>query len=401
MLMRALLVLCLLVQNAICWAAPKQASHDVRWERKWLAPRDWPLRLHVALRQEDGGAEVERRLLEISDPGHPSFRKHLDGGEIAQLSTPGQGSVHAVESWLWKHGLLKGAALSGGVFEIDATVRDAEKLLNTTYFVFSDGTQDIVRTDLFYLPDEVVWHIDFVTPTTFFPPVTKSSALGGPSMRLAHARKSREEVLEDRTACKANDYVTPSCIRQAYKIDYAAKPDRTTFGIYGTEAASFNPKDLQTFLQRYNRGAAAARPSFQILGNGDPAESTTVGSRFETALDTQVAIGLAWPTRGVFYHKGGVFGPDAGTTYDHFVQFLQELITNRTETLPSVISFSESMPENQMDPAYARRLCNMMAQVGARGITLLFSSGNNGPNGDQPTGMFEELSRPRFRHLFH
>lgn len=380
-------VLLLLAQEAFCAAVPKKAGRDARWERRWLAPRDWPLRLHIAVRQEDGGAEVERRLLEISNPAHASFRRHLGPGEVERLSTPGQGSVHAIESWLWKHGLLKSAALSGGIFEIDATVHAVEKLLNTTYFVFSDGTQDVVRTDLFYLPDEVSPHVDFVTPTVSFPPVAKTKTLGGPSMRLAHAKKSREAVLRDPAACKANDYVTPSCIRQVYDIDYTAKPDRTKFGIYGTEAASFDAKDLQTFLTRYNPEAATAQPSYHIVGNGDPAESASIASRFETALDTQVALGLAWPAQGVFYNKGGVFGPQAGTTYDHFVQFLQELLNNKTEALPSVVSFSESMPEDRMDPAYARRLCNMMAQVGARGITLLFSTGNNGPNGDQPTGM--------------
>lgn len=386
----------LLAQAASCWAAPKQAIRDARWQRRWLAPRDWPLRLHIALRQEDGGAEVERRLLEISQPGHPSFRKHLGVGEVARLSEPAQGSVHAVESWLGQHGLLKGVALSGGIFEIDATVREAEKLLNTTYFVFSDGTQDAVRTDLFYVPDDVAHHVDFVTPTASFPPFSTSGTARSHSTRHARVRQSEEQVLGGRAACKADDYVTPSCIRQIYNIDYTAKPDRTRFGVYGTEAASFNRGDLQTFLQRFNPEAAAARPSYDVVGTGDPAESGSIASRFETALDTQTALGLAWPAKGTFYNKGGVFGPDKGATYDHFVQFLQELINNRTEPLPSVVSFSESMPEDMMDPTYARRLCNMMAQVGARGVTLLFSSGDNGPNGDQPTGTHNAIFEPEF-----
>ena len=56
----------------------------------------------------------------------------------------------------------------------------------------------------------------------------------------------------------------------------------------------------------------------------------------------------------------------------------------------------ESMPENMIDSAYARRLCNTMAQVGARGVTLLFSSGDNGPNGDQPTGNHKNILDPEF-----
>jgi tripeptidyl-peptidase I len=188
--------------------------------------------------------------------------------------------------------------------------------------------------------------------------------------------------------------VTPTCVRQAYDIEYNAEPNRTTFAVYGTEAASFSPTDLQTYLSRYNKPAAADHAAYRVVGNGDPDEDSDLTAKFETALDTQTLLGLAWPAKGVLYRNGGVFGPNPGSTYDPFVQFIQELITNTT--VPSVVSFSESMPEAMMDENYARRLCNMMAQVGARGITLLFSSGNNGPNGDQPTGTHDKVFEPEF-----
>lgn len=115
---------------------------------------------------------------------------------------------------------------------------------------------------------------------------------------------------------------------------------------------------------------------------------------FKTHLDTQTSLGLAWPAKGVLHNLGGVFGPNPSQTYDHFVQFLQDLIHN--ETVPSVVSFSESMPEDQVDPAYEQQLCSMMAQVGTRGVTLLFSSGDNGPQGDQPSGKHEAIFEPEF-----
>lgn len=63
--------------------------------------------------------------------------------------------------------------------EVNATIRQAEKLLNTTYFVFSDGRDEIVRTELFHLPDHLNYHIDFVTPTTMFPrPAIKNASNG-------------------------------------------------------------------------------------------------------------------------------------------------------------------------------------------------------------------------------
>jgi tripeptidyl-peptidase-1 len=175
----------LLALEATAGAVGKTAFREHGWRRKLLAPRDGPMKLHIAVRLEDGGQEAERKLLEISDPNSPSYRQHL-GPEAAYLSTPGQGSVHAIEYWLWKYNLLGNSSLFGGIYSVDTTVRTAERLLNTTYFVWSDGSQDVVRTERFYLPDEVVGHIDFVAPTTTFP---KAASVGWPS-QLARGKFS-------------------------------------------------------------------------------------------------------------------------------------------------------------------------------------------------------------------
>ena len=164
----------LLALEATAGAVRKAAFREHGWERRWLAPREGRMKLHIALRQEDDGREIERRLLELSDPESPSYRQHLGADQAAYLSTPAQGTVHAVESWLWQYGMLNDASLFGGIFEIDTTIRGAERLLNTTYFIWSDGTQDVIRTELFYLPDNVAGHIDFVTPTTGFPKARNS-----------------------------------------------------------------------------------------------------------------------------------------------------------------------------------------------------------------------------------
>ena len=386
----------LLALEASSEPARKAAFRDHGWERQFIAPRDGPMRLHIALRQEDDGHEIEKQLLDLSDPNGTRFRNHLSADQTMYLSTPARFSVHAVEFWLWKYGLLQDASLFGGIFEIDTTIRGAERLLNTTYFTWSDGTRNIIRTELFYLPNDVAAHVDFVTPTIAFPrrATSRRPKQLERDFPTSHRGAQAQVLNEVRASCGANSYVTPTCVKQAYDINYEAKPNRTTFAVYSTEAASFNAGDLHTYLQRYNPEAATANAEYQTVGNGDSNEDSGNAAKFETALDTQTLMGLAWPAQGILYNKGGVFGLSPGQTYDPFVQFLQELITSKT--VPSVISFSESMPEDMMDPAYARRLCNMMAQVGSRGVSLLFSSGDNGPNGDQPTGPHNKIFQPEF-----
>ena len=270
----------------------------------------------------------------------------------------------------------------------------AETLLNATYFVYGDCFHNFTRCEQYNVPAHISTHLDFITPTTQFP-------ITGPRRRLSldvenPSRLAKRQQAND-DPCEGSVYITPACITKTYNVNYTASPNRTSFAIFGTEAASYSASNTQDYLQQFNPAAAAAKPQFQVIGSGDPDDGTPgIGSTFEVALDTQTSLGLAWPASAVFYNTGGVFGPSSssGKTYDRFVQFLQDLINN--QTVPSVVSFSESIPEDMMDPAYAQRLCTMMAQVGMRGISLLFSSGNNGPNGDVPTGTHKMIFEPEF-----
>ena len=51
------------------------------------------------------------------------------------------------------------------------------------------------------------------------------------------------------------------------------------------------------------------------------------------------------------------------------------------KSLPQVISTSYGDDEQTVPLAYAKRVCNDFAQLGARGITLVFSSGDGGAGG--------------------
>ncbi|EME38878.1 hypothetical protein DOTSEDRAFT_139747, partial [Dothistroma septosporum NZE10] len=317
------------------------------------------------------------------------FRQYLSSDELSGLSAPSKHSLQRVEEWLRQHGVWPEAHLSNGMLEIETTIMQAEKLLNASYSFFSDGKNDVIRTELYHLPEDVAEHIDFVTPTTVFPKPDDKQAI------LLETRTRSADTLQKRASCGPLDDTTPECIRQVYGINYTAQPNRTTFAVYATEASVYNPNDLERFLEQYNKPAAAARPSYIIDGTGDPANGEGgIGAKFETALDTQVFLGLAWPAQGVLYDRGGVFGPKAGQTYDNFLQFLMELRT--IPDPPSVVSFSESQPEDLFDSDYANRLCIEMAAIGLRGVTLVFSSGNNGANGQDGNSQHKSVFEPNF-----
>ncbi|KAK3676887.1 hypothetical protein LTR78_003091 [Recurvomyces mirabilis] len=305
---------------------------------------------------------------------------------IRTLLRPDVAQLDDVSVWLQSAG-LDAKVIRSNTFQVSTTIGEAESLLNATYHIYTNGERSTVWTTSYTLPEPLNKHIEFVTPITAFPFVRNFPFKSPEALKVSN--------LQQRVNCGSSDYTSPNCIRQVYNITYTAQPNRTTFAIYATEAASYRKADMDKFLRTYNPPAAAANPQIRVVGTGDPKDgSPGITGAFETHLDTQTAFGLAWPAQGVLYNLGGVFGPTPGQVYDPYVSFLQDLLTN--ETVPSVVSFSETTPNDMVDPAYARSVCNMMRDIGSRGVSLLFSSGDNGPQGDQPTGKHSIVFEPEF-----
>lgn len=73
--------------------------------------------------------------------------------------------------------------------------------------------------------------------------------------------------------------------------------------------------------------------------------------------------------------------PDAATTTDTnepYLVWLEHLLSQPDEDLAKVISTSYDDGEQTVPLSYATRVCNDMAQIGARGVPLLFASGDEG-----------------------
>jgi tripeptidyl-peptidase I len=75
--------------------------------------------------------------------------------------------------------------------------------------------------------------------------------------------------------------------------------------------------------------------------------------------------------------------PDSLTTTDSDEPYLDWVnYILGTENIPQMISTSYGDDEQTVSKAYAVQVCNQFAQFGARGVSLLFSSGDNGVGAD-------------------
>lgn len=99
-----------------------------------------------------------------------------------------------------------------------------------------------------------------------------------------------------------------------------------------------------------------------------------------------LTVGISWPTPLTAFSTGGlnpVFKPDAFTTTDSDEPYLTwvNYVLSQSD-LPQVISTSYGDDEQTVPYSYASQVCNQFAQLGARGISLLFSSGDEGVGAD-------------------
>jgi len=186
-------------------------------------------------------------------------------------------------------------------------------------------------------------------------------------------------------------FTTLDCIRKLYgTIDYVPQAtEKNGVGITNYLNETNKRSDVQLFLETFRPEAVAYANEFPIVvianGNNDQGGYTAAqvadGKNIEGDLDAEIVIGISYPTKMTSWVTGGSppFIPDLNTPTDTNEPYLTWLtyVLNQP-SLPQVISTSYGDDEQTVPYSYAKRVCAGFAQLGARGISVLFSSGDFG-----------------------
>ncbi|KAL8914343.1 MAG: hypothetical protein Q9172_007103 [Xanthocarpia lactea] len=381
-------------------------SHHVprKWTRIGEAPANHVIHLEIALKQNQFD-ELERHLYEVSDPDHHRYGQHLKFDEVNDLVKPAEDSLKLVHQWLRDHGIgedrLNYSPAKDWV-KLSLPIAHVERLLNTKYAVYKhvDGSH-VVRAPIWSLPTHLHKHIDTIQPTnSFYRAAPKKSNImpvaddeqDMPDPPVLQRIKATNPSLNSTVAQACNvSAVTPLCLRTLYgTINYKPKvPGKNKVGLTNYLAETSNRSDVFLFLNQFRPEAAQAAFQFRIevIANGDnqqtPNNATQLaaGKNLEGNLDAETILGISYPTPLIAYNTGGSppFKPDDNTatnTNEPYLVWVQYVLAQRN--LPQVISTSYGDDEQTVPEAFARRVCNEFAQLGARGISLLFASGDDG-----------------------
>ncbi|KAJ5115896.1 hypothetical protein N7456_000244 [Penicillium angulare] len=328
-------------------------------------------------------AAFEQSVIDLSTPGNPGYGQFMDLEQVRQLVRPSADVSNQILSWLNSENISPDSIeLSGNWISFQAAVSQAELMFKTEFYYYNSDTNDdrILRTLEYSVPSQIQPYIQLIQPTTRF----------GDFRPLRSEQSEPVPATEADFSAPCGTVVTPDCLRDLYGLyNTTAYPDtRNRLGIAGFLEEYGRHNDLYNFQRVYAPNQTDA--SFDVVSiNGGQNDENSGHESVEASMDLQYSISLAYHALATFYTTGGrgPLVPDGDqpnvneSSNEPYLEQLHYLTNLPDSDLPAVITMSYGESEQSVPRAYATATCNLFAQLGARGVSIIFSSGDAGPGG--------------------
>jgi len=201
---------------------------------------------------------------------------------------------------------------------------------------------------------------------------------------------------------------SPLCLRTLYgTLNYV--PSSSAAGAGGNVSVALvnylgqvnNRSDVEIFLSRYRPEAVSGAHEFttEIVAGGSDQQTPVTQAQLEKSrtviglegnLNAETILGIAWPVPLTAYNVGGeeTRPPFQATEFtpenknEPYLEWLRYVLAKPDGEIPQVITTSYADEEQSVPYWYAKRVCDGFAALGARGVTVLFASGDEGVGKD-------------------
>lgn len=310
----------------------------------------------------------------------------MDRAQVKRYLLPPIDITRSIISWLKSSGIPPYQIRNNGHWiTLTATVAQAESVLGAQYFYWYNGGRQIIRTLEYSVRDDLQDYISMIQPTTRF----------GEARPQFHSISRQGNLLwPNSTAYNAthcNDVVVPSCLRNLYQLQNftAVSDDGNLLGISGFLEQYAQYDDWYQFAARYDTSSLSSGRNFSVeyINGGLNTQHERRLDSGEANLDVQYALSLCRGTPVTYYSTGGrgELVPDADQTYranlttnEPYLEELHYLLNLPDEKLPRVLTTSYGENEQSVPRPYAENICFLLAQLSARGVSVIFSSGDSG-----------------------
>ncbi|KAH9173783.1 peptidase S8/S53 domain-containing protein [Lactarius sanguifluus] len=297
------------------------------WESLGLPPADTTIDLYIALKPDRENALVDA-LNEVSDPGHPrhvstihcyAYGMHLSREQVADIVAPHPDTVQLVHSWLEHHRVTPSSiSVTHGGSSLTVTglsVSQANDLLGASYQLYTHSkTNETIVRTLGYSLP-VVLHGHVQT-------VAPTTFFSSPVTQWQTPRKRRGSSWAGEAVIARRDTVVE-------RID-------ATYFVASVNGGEYDPN---------NPGG-------------------------EANVDLQLTEGMTYPTPHIFYST------KASPNGDTYLAWLNAVLSQ--QNVPQTITTSYGSNEKVFPMDYAIQVCYLFAQLGTRGASVLFPSGDHG-----------------------
>ncbi|KAK0501997.1 family S53 protease-like protein [Armillaria luteobubalina] len=339
-------------------------------------PQD-SLNFRIGLTPRDT-AGLKTALYAVSEPDSDLYGQHLSFEEVKAFSAPTPEAATAVTAWLAENGITD--VKPGGAFDdwltFTAPVDKANTLLSAQYehFVHIDTGELLIRTLVASIPSDLTDFIEVVHPMTSFVRLTSRSK---PVFSIPLTSNLMERANPASSSC--DNAVTPACLQALYGIpSVPATQSSNKLAVTSFLDQFAQTADLRAFLTAFRPDIPPTTTfTFQSVDNGENTQDPNEAG-IEANLDIEYTIGVATGVPTVFISVGNLTNDGVDGNLD-IIDFL-----NGEADPPQVLTTSYGSNEGDISSSIAIRLCNAYAALGARGVSILFASGDGGVGGSQP-----------------
>ncbi|KAK3940912.1 peptidase S8/S53 domain-containing protein [Diplogelasinospora grovesii] len=416
----------------------KRSSPPPAWTKQERADGNMRLPLRIGLKQRNLH-HADEFLDSVSNPKSSKYASYWTAEDVADMFAPSDESISSVKLWLLESGIpasrVSVSPSKSWISVVNATVSEAEALLQTEYYTYEHyfGKKHIA-CESYSIPGHLSAgeHIDLIMPTLHFDAkvvpgrddlskrdaqtvqagAAKNVGKNSGFLPKQGAHLNPQSIISQLEHCDTQ--IVPNCLRALYTFPpgFTAHPGNS-YGIVEYTPQAYVPADLDMFFANFSKKQVGQRPILASIDGGIvQQEAQSFGYNGESDLDIEYAMSLIYPQTVTLYQVGDEV---EGASFNNFLDALDASYcayeggddpsqdAAYPDPLPggykgaedcgkfkatNVISTSYGYNEADLTPAYEVRQCHEYMKLGLQGVTVLYSSGDNGVagNGDQCIG---------------